>query len=82
MVEIEIFTGRTHQIRVHANEMGHPIINDKKYGDWDYNKKISKKVKRMGLHAHKLNFVDKDLNEINLTADIDETFEDLINVFN
>ena len=36
----------------------------------------------MGLHAHKLNFVDKDLNEINLTADIDETFEDLINVFN
>ena len=81
-VEVQIFTGRTHQIRVHANEMGHPIINDKKYGDWDYNKKISKKVKRMGLHAHKLNFVDKDLNEINLTADIDETFEDLINVFN
>jgi 23S rRNA pseudouridine955/2504/2580 synthase len=81
-VEVQIFTGRTHQIRVHANEMGHPIINDKKYGDWDYNKKISKKVKRMGLHAHKLSFVDKDSIEINLIADIDETFEDLINVFN
>ena len=62
--------------------MGHPIINDKKYGDWDYNKTISKKVKRMGLHAHKLSFVDKDSIEINLIADIDETFEDLINVFN
>ena len=81
-VEVQIFTGRTHQIRVHANEMGHPIINDKKYGDWDHNKKTSKKIKRMGLHAHKLSFVDKDSIEINLLADIDETFEDLINVFN
>ena len=81
-VEVQIFTGRTHQIRVHANEMGHPIINDKKYGDWDYNKKISKKVKRMCFHAHKLSFVEKDSIEINLIADIDETFEDLINVFN
>ena len=81
-VEVQIFTGRTHQIRVHANGMGHPIINDKKYGDWDFNKKISKKVKRMGLHAHKLSFVDKDFTEINLIAKIDETFEDLIKVFN
>ena len=81
-VEVQIFTGRTHQIRVHANGMGHPIINDKKYGDWDFNKKISKKVKRMGLHAHKLSFVDKDFTEINLIADIDETFKDLIKVFN
>ena len=81
-VEVQIFTGRTHQIRVHANGMGHPIINDKKYGDWDFNKKISKKVKRMGLHAHKLSFVDKDFTEINLIAEIDETFEDLIKVFN
>jgi 23S rRNA pseudouridine955/2504/2580 synthase len=81
-VEVQIFTGRTHQIRVHANGMGHPIINDKKYGDWDFNKKISKKVKRMGLHAHKLSFVDKDFTEINLIAEIDETFEDLIKVLN
>ena len=81
-VEVKIFTGRTHQIRVHANEIGHPVVNDAKYGDWTYNKRISKKVKRMGLHAYKLSFTNQDLQEINLTADIDDSFKDLINVFN
>ena len=31
LLEIELFTGRTHQIRVHMSDMGHPIIGDKVY---------------------------------------------------
>ena len=37
LLEIELFTGRTHQIRVHMADMGHPIIGDKIYGDIESN---------------------------------------------
>ena len=48
-VEIDIFTGRTHQIRVQSSHIGHPILNDVKYGDKNFSKTISpKKIKRMG----------------------------------
>ena len=49
MLNIIIKTGRKHQIRVHLNSIGHPIIGDNKYGDI--------KSKRMMLHAYKLEFV-------------------------
>ena len=47
-----IRTGRTHQIRVHAQLEGHPIAGDKRYGDFEYNREIQQLgVKRMFLHA-------------------------------
>jgi len=57
LMEIKIFTGRTHQIRVHAQAAGYPIAGDKKYGDNDLNTTLKKRgFKRMFLHAYRLSF--------------------------
>ena len=56
-VEITIETGRTHQIRLHAESIGHPIAGDVKYNDKnikDMNKRI--KLKRLFLHSYYLSF--------------------------
>ena len=48
-------TGRTHQIRVHTQSVGHPIVCDDKYGDEDFNTQCHKQgLKRMFLHAESL----------------------------
>ncbi len=50
-------TGRTHQIRVHAAEIGHPLAGDGKYGDREFNKQIRNYgLGRMFLHAHLIGF--------------------------
>ena len=52
LLEAELLTGRTHQIRVHLAHVGHPILGDDKYGDFELNKKLRKLgLKRMFLHA-------------------------------
>lgn len=57
LMEIRIFTGRTHQIRVHAAHIGHPVAGDDKYGDWEANRRFKALgLKRMFLHAHSLAF--------------------------
>lgn len=60
LVEIELITGRTHQIRVHMAEKGFPLIGDPKYGDPQLNRKISRKygLSTQLLHAYKLRFTD------------------------
>jgi len=55
LVEARPVTGRTHQIRVHAQHTGHPIIGDERYGDDRINKMMRRKgIKRLFLHASKL----------------------------
>ena len=56
--EIIISTGRMHQIRIQSANIGHPIINDKKYGLFNLNKEISKKtsISRLALHASSIVF--------------------------
>jgi 23S rRNA pseudouridine955/2504/2580 synthase len=55
LLEAELKTGRTHQIRVHLAHLGFPIAGDDKYGDFTLNKELSKKgLKRMFLHARRL----------------------------
>jgi len=57
LVEVELRTGRTHQIRVHLAHLGFPLAGDDKYGDFALNKSLQKNgLKRMFLHAAKLNF--------------------------
>jgi 23S rRNA pseudouridine955/2504/2580 synthase len=57
LLEAELLTGRTHQIRVHLAHLGHPVLGDDKYGDFELNKKLRKEgLKRMFLHAAKLSF--------------------------
>lgn len=56
LVEVELKTGRTHQIRVHLTHAGFPLLGDDKYGDFTLNKTLEKHgLKRMFLHAAKLN---------------------------
>jgi len=56
--EVRIETGRTHQIRVHAQHIGHPVAGDGKYGDEAANRRLRDQVglKRMFLHASTLEF--------------------------
>lgn len=55
LLEAELKTGRTHQIRVHLSALGHAIAGDSKYGDATLNRKVSKQgLRRMFLHAAKL----------------------------
>ncbi|MFN7184280.1 MAG: RluA family pseudouridine synthase [Thermomonas haemolytica] len=56
--EVRIETGRTHQIRVHAQHIGHPVAGDDKYGDADANKRLREQasLKRLFLHASTLEF--------------------------
>jgi 23S rRNA pseudouridine955/2504/2580 synthase len=57
LLEAELFTGRTHQIRVHLTHLGFALAGDEKYGDFAWNKTLSKQgLKRMFLHARKLVF--------------------------
>src|SRR3954453_11564278 len=55
LLDAELKTGRTHQIRVHLTHVGFPIAGDDKYGDFEANKRLAKQgLKRMFLHAASL----------------------------
>ncbi|MGB8517487.1 MAG: RluA family pseudouridine synthase [Gallionella sp.] len=57
LLEAQLKTGRTHQIRVHLSHLGFPIAGDDKYGDFARNKTLMKQgLKRMFLHAHSIAF--------------------------
>ena len=55
LLEAELKTGRTHQIRVHLAHIGFVLAGDDKYGDFPWNKLLqSQGLKRMFLHAFRL----------------------------
>lgn len=57
LMEVTLETGRTHQIRVHAAHLGHPLGGDEKYGDFDFNKRLRcMGLHRLFLHASQLTF--------------------------
>jgi 23S rRNA pseudouridine955/2504/2580 synthase len=57
LLEAELGTGRTHQIRVHLAHLGFPLAGDDKYGDFAWNKVLAKEgLARMFLHAWRLAF--------------------------
>ena len=57
LVEFKIETGRMHQIRIHAAELGHPIAGDRLYGDAAKDRRLRVKPKRHLLHAVELSFL-------------------------
>lgn len=64
LIDVEIRTGRTHQIRVHAASVGHPIAGDDRYGDPAFNATMEDLgLRRMFLHAHLIEFVWPDSDE-------------------
>jgi 23S rRNA pseudouridine955/2504/2580 synthase len=55
LLELQLLTGRTHQIRVHLAHAGHPVLGDDKYGDFPLNRLLAKQgVDRLFLHAARL----------------------------
>ncbi len=58
LARVEIETGRTHQIRVHAQHLGHPLAGDEKYGNEGFNKQMKALgLKRVFLHAEQLDLL-------------------------
>ena len=57
LLEAELETGRTHQIRVHLAHLGHALAGDDKYGDFAWNRALAREgLKRMFLHAQRMTF--------------------------
>jgi len=57
LLEVSLRTGRTHQIRVHAAHLGHPLAGDDKYGDFGFNRRLrGLGLRRLFLHASELRF--------------------------
>jgi 23S rRNA pseudouridine1911/1915/1917 synthase len=86
IVQFELRTGRTHQIRVHAAHQGAPIIGDKTYGDFTSLPKLlleaAKKFGRQALHAETLQFTHPLTDEVmQFSAPIPEDFRRLIYEF-
>ena len=83
LIEIEILTGRTHQIRAQCEKINNNIANDKKYGCKDFNNRLKHSgIKRLGLHSSEISFLDLD-NKINtFVADYDDQFEKMLSYLN
>ena len=57
LAEVSLYTGRTHQIRVHAQHAGHPLAGDEKYGDKELNRRLRDfGLRRLFLHAARFEF--------------------------
>lgn len=70
LVEVDLGTGRTHQIRVHGAHVGHPLAGDEKYGDEVFNRRMRELgLRRLFLHAHSIGFRDPvNGREINVST--------------
>ncbi|MDH3546318.1 MAG: RluA family pseudouridine synthase [Gammaproteobacteria bacterium] len=74
-------TGRTHQIRVHATSVGHPVAGDERYGDADENRRLQKfGLNRLFLHAQSIAFPDDSGNELHFTSPLADDLERFLTV--
>ncbi len=75
LLELELGTGRMHQIRRHLAMTGNPVLGDDKYGDFTLNKKLRKEkgLKRLLLHSSRI--VIKSEFQLDVTAPLPEYFE-------
>ena len=76
LCEFSLKTGRTHQIRVHAKHMGHPIVGDKEYGYKNQKFNLDGQL----LHARQLEFIHpKSGEKVSFSAPIPQYFEKVLN---
>ena len=77
LVELQLETGRTHQIRVHMNYINHPVVNDPVYG----RRKLIDETGQC-LHAYLLGFNHPKTNEyMEFRCDLPECFKNILNIF-
>lgn len=86
LLEVELLTGRTHQIRVHMAYINHPVVGDSKYGDYELNKLLESKygfknqfLEAYQLDFHKLNNPLKYLSGRSFKISLNDEFLNLIN---
>lgn len=82
LCEVHIYSGRTHQIRVHALALGHPVAGDRKYGLRDDQKSLRDKgLRRMFLHSHFLQLpADGEFGKLILNAPMTEELREFLEV--
>ncbi|WP_439503968.1 23S rRNA pseudouridine(955/2504/2580) synthase RluC [Methylophaga sp.] len=80
LVAAKLYTGRTHQIRVHSASQSHPVAGDEKYGDREFNKRIRQfGLKRMFLHAWQLSLKHPITDEpLTFNAELPDTLKDVL----
>ena len=80
LVAAKLYTGRTHQIRVHSASQSHPVAGDEKYGDREFNKRLRQYgLKRMFLHAWQLSLKHPITDEpLTFNAELPDTLKDVL----
>jgi 23S rRNA pseudouridine955/2504/2580 synthase len=80
LVAAKLYTGRTHQIRVHSASQSHPVAGDEKYGDREFNKRLRQfGLKRMFLHAWQLSLKHPITDEpLTFNAELPDTLKDVL----
>ncbi|ODN67923.1 23S rRNA pseudouridine(955/2504/2580) synthase RluC [Methylophaga muralis] len=80
LVAAKLYTGRTHQIRVHSASQSHPVAGDEKYGDREFNKRLKQfGLKRMFLHAWQLSIKHPITHEpVTFHAELPDSLNDVL----
>ncbi|MEN8820462.1 MAG: RluA family pseudouridine synthase [Abyssibacter sp.] len=77
LLEAQIDTGRTHQIRVHAASIGYPVVGDLKYGDADRDAQVE--PGRLCLHAWRMRLVHREAGKLlEISASVPDAFLSLL----
>ncbi|MHC4870880.1 MAG: RluA family pseudouridine synthase [Planctomycetota bacterium] len=84
LASFKLFTGRTHQIRVHCKYLKHPLVGDDQYGNRGFNKAVKGRTgfSRQALHAWKLSFNSPDDGEnITVEAPLESDFKKFLDFY-
>ena len=84
LVEIEILTGKLHQIRAHAESIKHPVLGDFKYGNINLFKefyRLHPSFKRLALHSQSIAFLNIDDQQHLFVADLSDDFQRVTKIF-
>ncbi len=81
LLELHPGTGRTHQLRRHLQAIAHPIVGDKRYGDFPFNREAKQRfdVRRQLLHAHRLRLAHPTTGQpLDLVAPLPKDFQEVL----